>query len=125
MQLTLLGQVPAQKNDKIIAINKRTGKRFPMTSAAVKGWKEDVAMQIFQKNLGGYSEPVVISYEFYVRDNRKRDIDNMICTVNDALAKSHIIIDDSWQHLQIGFATAQIDKENPRVELWITPRESA
>lgn len=36
MRIEITGQVPAQKNDKKIAINSRTGKRFPITGAKTK-----------------------------------------------------------------------------------------
>lgn len=119
MIIVLFGSVPSQKNDKVIAINKRTGKRFPMTSGNVRAWQDNA-----EEQLGGFTESftgrVQIDYMFYVKDNRNRDIDNMVCTVNDALVKSGIIKSDSWQYLKIGFADAEVDKDDPRVELNLT-----
>lgn len=116
MKITIEGQVPAQKNDKRMAINKRTGKHFPVTSKAVKDWQDSAAMQLmaFRGQAEGRAK---IDYKFYVKDNRKRDIDNMVCTVNDALVKAGLLADDSWQSLILGGADAEIDRDNPRVEL--------
>lgn len=62
---------------------------------------------------------VTIAYQFYVKDNHSRDVDNMVASVNDVLVKSGLIKDDSWQYLAIGAADAEIDKKQPRVVLWI------
>lgn len=114
------GQVPAQKNDKRMAINRATGKPFPVSSKAVKEWQKSAAMQLAATFKGKADGKVTIAYEFYVKDDRRRDIDNMICTVNDAIVKAGLIEDDSWQWLSIGAADAQIDRENPRVILYIS-----
>lgn len=119
MVIVLFGQCVAQKNDKTIAINRRTGKRFPMTSKVVKEWQDSASEQLSVLD-GSFEGRVQIDYMFYVKDNRPRDIDNMICTVNDALVKAGIIKNDSWQFLEIGSANAQIDREAPRVELELT-----
>lgn len=123
MNIVLLGQVPAQKNAKRMAINKRTGKPFPVTAKAVKEWQNDVSKQLLSQYKGCADGKVTIAYEFFVKDNRRRDLDNMIASVNDALVKAGLLIDDDWQHLAIGAADAEIDTKNPRVEIWIGEEE--
>ena len=54
-----------------------------------------------------------------MKDDRKRDLDNMIASCNDCLVKAGLLKDDCWQLLSIGGASAEIDKKNPRAELWI------
>jgi Holliday junction resolvase RusA-like endonuclease len=119
MHLVLTGQTPAQKNSKQMALNRATGKMFPVSNPIVKRWQKDVGLQLMQFRRYKFVEPVSIMYKFYVQDNRRRDIDNMIASINDALVKQEIIPDDSWQCLTISGAEAEIDKENPRAELWI------
>ena len=116
MIITILGSVPAQKNDKRMAINKRTGKHFPVTSKAVKEWQESAAAQLTQYR-GQADGKVSIYYMFYVPDNRPRDSDNMVASVNDALVKAGLLKSDSWQYLKSHGFDAEIDRENPRVEL--------
>ena len=120
MLVTINGQTPAQKNGKQIFYNKSTGKPFITSNSTVKTWQQSAVQQ-----LGLYSarftSSVKIDYMFYVKDNRKRDIDNMIATVNDSLQAADIISGDHWQVLEIGSARAEIDKENPRAEITITP----
>lgn len=120
MQVTILGQVPSQKNDKRMAINRSTGKPFPVTSKAVKAWQLSAHQQLTSQYSGTADSKVCIAYQFYVKDDRRRDLDNMIATCNDALVKAGLLEDDCWQKLSIGGADAEIDKENPRVELFIT-----
>ena len=118
MTITILGSVPAQKNDKRMAINRKTGKHFPVTSKAVKEWQKSAALQLMQYK-GQAEVKVSIFYMFYVPDNRQRDSDNMVCSVNDALVKSGLLKSDSWQYLCSHGFDAEIDRDNPRVELEI------
>jgi hypothetical protein len=43
----------------------------------------------------------------------------MIASVNDCLVKAGLIEDDCWQLLSIGGANCQIDRKNPRAEIWV------
>jgi len=131
MTITILGQTPAQKNNKSIVKNRRTGKMFIMSSQTVKTWQASALDQL--KGVSDrFTSPVRVSYHFYVKDNRPRDIDNMIASINDILQaanadslkegvtkKTGIISGDHWQVLEIGSARASIDKENPRAEITI------
>ena len=89
-----------------------------MTSKAVKAWQEDVAIQL--KSYKGCADgKVTIAYQFYVKDDRRRDLTNMIQGVEDALVRAELIKDDAWQYVALGGADAEIDRERPRCELWI------
>lgn len=137
MKIVIHGQTPSQKNNKQIGHNKYTGKMFVTSSNKVKDWQEDALRQLLQVK-EKYTERVQIDYMFYVKDNVQRDIDNMITSVNDILQNANsekelkngkiknkkgtgIIKGDNWQLLKIGSADAEIDKENPRAEIVITP----
>ena len=104
-----------------MALNRATGRMFPVSNPIVKRWQNDVAKQLLQYRQHKFIEPVSIVYKFYCGDNRRRDIDNMIASINDALVKSGLIVDDDWKHLSIGSAEGEYDKDNPRAELWIDP----
>lgn len=119
MHIVLSGQTPAQKNSKNVGRNKYTGKTFFTSSTTVKEWQKDVAKQLMPYKQRGFSTDVSIVYKFYCKDNRRRDLDNMVASVNDALKLAGIIVDDSWQWLTIGGAEGEIDKANPRAEIWI------
>jgi Holliday junction resolvase RusA-like endonuclease len=119
MNITIYGQVPSQKNAKRMAINKRTGKPFPVTEKRVKEWQDNVHLQLTTQFKGCADSKVTAVYTFFVKDDRRRDIDNMIASVNDALVKAGLLADDDWQHLAIGAADAEIDRSNPRCEIWM------
>ena len=121
MTILLTGQTPAQKNSKQMALNRATGSMFPVSNPIVKKWQKEVAQElamVYPKVK--FTGRVVVSYMFYVKDNRRRDIDNMIASINDAIVKAGILEDDSWQLLKIGEADATLDKDNPRAVLTIT-----
>lgn len=103
-----------------MALNRSTGAMFPVSNPIVKRWQTAVAKELamlYQRDT--FTDRVVVKYMFHVKDNRRRDIDNMIASVNDALVKAGIVIDDSWQAMKIGEADAKLDKDNPRAEVWI------
>lgn len=135
-KITILGQTPSLKNNKQIAINRKTGSTFITSSKKVKDWQQSSLQQLknFKKKFDG---KVIVHYKFYVKDNIQRDIDNMITSVNDILQQANasvglgkngkpklikgtgIIAGDHWQVLSIGSASAEIDKDNPRAEITI------
>lgn len=136
MKITILGQTPSQKNSKTVGKNRYTGKTFVTSNSRVKNWQESAISQLKSYPFR-FSGRVEIKYMFYVKDNVQRDLDNMIASVNDILQVANaeyllknsklkpvkgtgIIKGDNWQLLKIGSADAEIDKENPRVEIEIT-----
>lgn len=117
MKIVLTGQTPSQKNGKSVGVTK-SGRVFVASNKIVKAWQDDVAKQLLQYR-GQTDGKVTITYKFYCKDQRRRDIDNMVASVNDALVKAGLLPDDSWQCLSIGAAEGEYDKENPRCELWV------
>lgn len=136
MKITILGQTPAQKNNKNVGVNPHTGRTFVTSNKTVKDWQKSALEQLLSHQ-GSFKGRVQIDYMFYVKDNRPRDIDNMVTSVNDILQVANadseivrgkqkpvkgtgIIEGDNWQLLRIGSADAEIDKDNPRCEITIT-----
>jgi Holliday junction resolvase RusA-like endonuclease len=114
--ITLYGQVPSLKNNKQLFINKRTGKHFITSSKSSKDWTSEAINQLaFTKPIKDY--PILLHATFYCKDNRRRDLDNMLSTVLDALRHAGILEDDSWQFIPKIVVAGLLDKENPRVEL--------
>lgn len=117
MKLTILGQVPPKKNSRNIFV--RNGRIVNVPSERHTQWERDALVQLRSSAKGSADNKVTIAYQFFVKDNGRRDLDNMIASINDVLVKSGLLIDDDWQHLAIGGADAQVDKKNPRVVLFI------
>lgn len=117
MKIEIPGQVPAQKNQKKMSY--RNGKPVLYTAKAVKDWQRDAQTFLQAHYKGSADGKVYVYYMFYVKDKRRRDLDNMIATVNDALVRAGLLIDDDWTNLGISGADAELDRDNPRVEVFI------
>lgn len=114
--ITILGSVPSLKNNKQIYINRKTGRPFITSSNKTKDWNTDALWQL--KGVPPVHEyPVAMYATFYMKDNRRKDLDNALSTVQDILVKAGILIDDSWQYVPRITLTAELDKANPRVEI--------
>jgi len=87
------------------------------TKQKVKDWQNATIEELKLLYKGTPDGKVEIDYMFYVQDLRRRDTDNMVCQVNDALVQAGLLEDDSWKHLKLGSADAELDRENPRAEI--------
>lgn len=118
-EITIHGQVPSLKNSKQLFINRRTGKNFITSSEASKAWVNAALWQLKgQEPIENY--PLGITMIFYFKGNHRKDLDNACSSVLDVLREAHIIVDDDFKHVDT--ITAQfgdIDKQNPRVEVWL------
>ena len=69
------------------------------------------------------SSPCEVSFIFYVKDNRKRDLVNLCQAPCDLLQKARIIENDYLVASLDGSRIAGIDKDNPRTEIIIKVKE--
>lgn len=115
MQLTITGQTPSKKNSRRPFV--RNGRVMNFPSKRHEAWLEGALWEL--KRYQPIKGKVLIDYKFYCKDMRKRDVDNMLASINDALVKAGIIKDDSWQTLMIGSAVGELDRENPRAVMRI------
>lgn len=116
--ITIMGQVPSLKNNKQLFINKRTGKHFISSSQSSKNWTRDAVAQLeFEEPVEKY--PIHLHATFFSKDNRRRDVDNMLSTTLDALRHAGVLEDDNWQLIPHLTLSGALDKKRPRVELMI------
>ncbi len=77
------------------------------------------------KRLPRYKEAVFLSYKWY-EPNDRRDSDNIVFAqkfVQDAFVSLGILPDDNRKYIS-GFShLVYVDKENPRIEVTITPKK--
>lgn len=124
IKIILQGQVPAQKNNKRVVYNRRTGKPFIISDAKVKNWQAKGFVQL--KSVSPVVGAVEIEMVFYNKDKRKRDIDNMLTSVLDLLKNSGIIEDDNCFIVQkLSARFGGVDKINPRAEVSIITLDKA
>lgn len=112
--LEIKGRVPSKKNSRI---NTRFGRSFP--SKAYKEWHEDASWQLYtQKKPMGLTKAQV-ELHFYMPDNRRADLTNKAESVMDLLVDVGVLKDDSWQVVNTIILKGELNKENPRVEIFI------
>lgn len=116
MDIVISGQTPSKKNSRNLFI--RNGKQVNIPNKKYLEWEQN-AMQELSIYKGQADGKVMIDYMFYVVDRRRRDLSNMIQSVEDVLVKKGLIKDDAWEYVCIGSADAAVDKDNPRVEFSI------
>lgn len=117
VSLLILGAVPSLKNRRPIYRNSRTGKPFSARSDEVKRYMADFAMQVPPEakiGLGSMESPlraIVTAWWLSYRNDADFEI------IWDCLQECGVVYNDRWireKHLY-----AQIDKANPRAEIWI------
>lgn len=115
IKIVINGSVPPKKNSRNILI--RQGRVINVPSSRYARWETDSLWQVKGlKPLSG--APVSLQATFYVADNRQRDLDNMLASINDLLVKAGVLASDAWQYLNpINISCAGVDKSNPRVEI--------
>lgn len=120
--LIIPGQTPSKKNNK--QVFHKGGRTIVISSKKHAEWHKsatEALKDVIPTRLRGVSGKVTINYMFYVRDLRRRDTSNMLESINDLLCDLGVLEDDDWQHLRIGSADSELDRENPRCEIIIKP----
>ena len=122
MILVIYGNVPSQKNRKIISQNRATGRPFLRSAPKVKEWQEQASIQLNRQWRGlkvvGY--PISMDIVFYFDSLRRRDLDNALSSVMDALVAAGVIEDDSVAFVNaIKVVYGGLDREKPRAEIYL------
>ena len=120
--------LPRKKTkDKRIALNLNTYRNLHyLTNNHVK-----VAYcKAMNKQLSGvtFETPIALQFDLFKQSRRKTDRSNILCIVEkffcDALVHYGCIPDDNDEYITSSFyTTVEIDKENPRVEIWISEKQ--
>lgn len=118
-KIVILGSVPSQKNRKRIYTNRKTGKPFIASDETVKDWQKDALLQLKGKRpVQVY--PISLTAVFFVRDDRRHDLDNMVAGCMDILVKAGILQDDDCKHVEtLTLQFGGLEPLNPRVEIFI------
>lgn len=122
MKLTITGNVPSQKNRKVISVNRATGRPFLRSHESVKVWQESALIQLQQQFKGFVvtDYPINLNIIIWWDNNRRHDLDNGLSTIMDALAAAGVIEDDSTKYVEcITVQYGGVDKENPRAEIYL------
>ncbi len=115
MNIILYWRVPSKKNSK------QWTWKFLISSKQYSQWEKEQLKYMESLNLEKITYPVTINYNFYRPDRRKTDMENKISSIQDMFVKAWLIEDDSWEFIpQMTSHSIEVDKTNPRVEIFIT-----
>ena len=120
--ITIPGCPVSKKNSQQIFKNSKTGQPFITQSKAYKA---------YEKAAGWFLRPYRIEYPcnvkaVYFMDSRRRvDLTNLLSATDDILVKYGVLKDDN-RNIVAGHDGSRVlyDKQNPRVEITITPIEN-
>jgi Holliday junction resolvase RusA-like endonuclease len=122
LTLTIPGNVPSQKNGKMISFNRRTGQRFVRSNDRVLEWKA-FAVKVLEDQFKGYmvtEYPLIVMLVFFFDNKRRHDLDNAAAGVMDALRDAGVIVDDNVNYVNVlSLHYGGLDKENPRVDIYL------
>lgn len=122
IQLILWGRPMTKKTHQNIVTNKTTGKHMLIPSAANKQYENDCLRQItgaYRKNI---QHNVTVHAHYWMKDRVGwPDLTGLMQATGDILQNAGVIANDrlitSWGNTRI----VGIDKDNPRVEIFIMP----
>lgn len=130
LRLWFSGVVVSKKNSKVIRVNRQTGQRFITSNAVAKHNEVDMVAQFREQvaKIRGYDasemSPCAIEFRIWEPDYKRRDLDNQITSILDALVKAEVLCDDSISTLRgIMVDLVGIDAKDPRVEIVISKIE--
>lgn len=123
IRFIVTGAPRTAKNHQRIVTNRKTGKPFIIAGKSAKGWGADAVNQLATQKprpdwpaMPGALHVMALVY----RDRNVGDLDNFLHSVGDALQKAGVILNDkqieSWDR-----SRKLIDRERPRVEVYIEP----
>ena len=112
IEFRLDGIVPSKKNSRSLFM--RDGAQQNVPSAKYAKWHKATWLEL-QPQIKGLStpiavEPLYIAYFFTMPDYTRRDLSNMIQSIEDLLKDMNVITDDAWKYLQIAGVLAVLEK---------------
>lgn len=122
IKLTYYGRVLSKKNSKQI-IRKRSGTPIIVSNPSAKANENDMVDQFSTQTMKQKSpiEKCKISVEVYQPTAQRRDLDNQLTAILDALVKAEVIADDSFKCvIEERVRFGGIDKKEPRAIVTIT-----
>jgi len=117
-KITLTGRIPSKKNSRNVFV--RRGKPVNIPSDNYAEWHKQATVQLGSQPKIAFKSVCEVQMEFHMPDNRACDLTNKAESIMDLLVDYGIILDDKWQIIpRILLESKGVDKENPRVEIWI------
>ena len=121
IEFTLSGITPSKKNSRSLFF--RNGKQQNVPSAKYTSWHGtatyELALQLKGLSIPIATQPIYIAYVFTMPDFKRRDLSNMIQSIEDLLKDIGVITDDAWCYLQIAGVIARHEPKQSGVVFMI------
>lgn len=128
MKLIIFGNPVTKKNSQQILVNRATGRPFVSPSPQYKKYAKEAGWQLLEQTAGftdfdiPISIPCNVEFRYFMGTRRKVDLTNLEESTLDVLVESGILADDNCSVASTHDGSfVSYDKENPRVEIFITP----
>lgn len=122
LHLVLYGHPYTKKNAQRTIFHKYLKRNIVVYTANYTAWKNDCMKQLqYKPKLKlEIDYPIILKLHFYVKDARLRDISNFYEGIQDFLVEAGVLKDDNYKIISGHDGSRMfIDKEHPRIELWI------
>jgi Holliday junction resolvase RusA-like endonuclease len=120
VKLVIDGKTPSKKNSRNIFV--RNGRIVNIPNKLYKEWQEYAVLQL-KKQFKGYQiaeYPIAIDVIVYYGTKHRHDLDNALGSIMDVLVDAEVIVDDDVSHIsQITVQHGGLDREKPRVEVYL------
>lgn len=120
VHFTIYGNPITKKNSQRIITNPKTLRPMIMPSSQYKQYEADAMKQIV---FGGepIDVPVTVTCMYYMKTKRACDLTNLLEATDDILVKRRVLADDNYRIIASHDGSrVYTDKENPRVEVYIS-----
>jgi len=120
--ITIYGELYSKKNSKMIVGKTR---KFLIPSAAYRVHEKAMAQQLrdnrqkFLDMIAGKEKPLELKHMIYRKTARKWDYTNLVQGLHDCMVSEGLLPDDNANEIIPVFMPYAIDRNNPRVELWV------
>lgn len=124
MQITIPSNPVTKKNHSKIVMKKYpNGKSFPIIIPSPAYKKYEAFAKEFMPKVETIDYPINLEAHYYMGTRRLCDITNLLQATCDILVKYKILSDDNYSIIASTDGTrVEYDKENPRVEIFITKK---
>lgn len=125
IHLTIQGVPRTKKNSQRICTNKKTGRPFITPSTAYKKYAKIAGSYISGMMRQKIDYPVNVKCVYYMPTRRAVDLVNLLEASLDILVKYGVLADDN-SNIVVSHDGCAVkhDKDNPRVEIYITRKET-
>ena len=111
---------PITKNHQRILKNRRTGAHFVAPSEQYENY-EEAALWYVPRQSAPIDSPVNVKCLFYMPTARSCDLTNLLEAIDDIMVKAGLLKDDNYKIIAAHDGSrVQIDRSNPRTEVYIT-----